>query len=89
MDKDKRGVTEEEKAALVRQMGSRVNEEAVRAAEALRAQGWLLGDSFEGIDLSGANLRGGTLCNVNLRGVNLTGANLGGMDLSGSNGQIN
>jgi uncharacterized protein YjbI with pentapeptide repeats len=68
--------TEERKRALIRQLGSRVNEEAVRAAEELRAVGWLTDGSLQGVYLGGANLQGADLRWATLQGVGLEGANL-------------
>jgi hypothetical protein len=70
----------QEKQRLIRQLGSRVNEEAVRAAEELRAQGWLQDGSLQGLNLERANLK-----RADLNGANLQGANLHRADLQQAN----
>lgn len=66
----------DEKKALIAQMGSKDNEQALTAVEALREKGWLTDGSLEGANLSGANLRGADLFWADLEGANLSGANL-------------
>lgn len=75
----------ERKAALIRQMGSRINEEAIRAVEELRAQGWLEDGSLRGANLYGSNLQGADLHRANLQRVDLGRANLKNVGLSEAN----
>src|SRR5690606_15534702 len=58
--------TSRRKRELIAQMGSSVNDEAIRAVEDLRRHGWLMDGSLEGV----------TLANANLERANLFGANL-------------
>ncbi len=86
---------EQHKERLIRQLGSSVNTEAKRAAEELRAQGWLedgslvrialIGADLEGVDLRRADLGGARFYRANLRGAKLTGANLENAILTGAN----
>jgi len=81
--------TEERKQWLIRQMRSRVNEEAVQATEEMRVAGWLWdGSLYEaalfGANLEGANLSGAALVRANLRGANLHGADLTATHLMGA-----
>jgi len=69
-----RRATEERKRALIRQLGSRVNEEALRAAEELRAAGWLKDGSVRRANLREANLQGANLEMASLQGADLHGA---------------
>ena len=64
------------KKQLIRQIGSSVNEQAMRAAEELRANGWLEDGSLEWAKLSGANLSHANLRYANLKGTSLFRANL-------------
>ena len=75
----------ETKRHLIEQLSSKVNEKAVRAAEEMRARGWLQDGSLEGAKLWRANLAGAILHNANLAGADLWGANLVGADLQGAN----
>jgi hypothetical protein len=80
---------ERRKDRLVHQLGSRLNQDAKRAAEQLRAEGWLQDGSLEGVHLRNANLEGADLRWVNLQRAqlfraNLQGANLFGADLRGA-----
>lgn len=69
--------TEEDlKARLIRELGSKVNEIAIRAAEELRAHRWLSDGSLQHKMLDSANLEGASLDHANLRGASLVGANL-------------
>ncbi|MCC6905065.1 MAG: pentapeptide repeat-containing protein [Anaerolineae bacterium] len=84
----------EEKAALhreslLRALGSTVNTQAIRAAEEMRALGWLLDGSLERATLNGADLQNADLTGAHLVGVqfykaNLRGAHLGRANLSGA-----
>jgi len=86
---------EANKAALIAQLGSRVNDVTVAAAEELRRHGWLCdgslqkailhGANLEGINLSEANLKKADLSDANLEEANLTEANLQGADLFTAN----
>ena len=86
---------EANKAALIAQLGSRVNDVTVAAAEELRRHGWLCdgslqkailhGANLEGINLSEANLQGADLFTANLQGAILWGTNLEGAHLTQSN----
>jgi hypothetical protein len=69
------------KAQLIRQMGSRINTEAIRAVEELRAHGWLTDGSLRGKSLEFANLEEADLSYADLRDTNLTRANLRGASL--------
>lgn len=97
---DEERTIEKRKEQLLRQIGSQVNEEAIRAAEELRAAGWLTEGSLLGADLGSANLqavnlKGASLQTVdltyanlqdaNLRDVNLQAANLTNANLKGAN----
>ena len=67
---------------LLREMGSRSNEAAIRAVEELRALGYLTNGSIsKGTDFSYANLRNAPLKNAKIKGVNLSFAHLEGADL--------
>ncbi len=69
---------------LTRQMGSQVNEVARRAAEELRAAGWLTDGSLQEADLRVANLEEAKLWDADLQGVNLQWAKLKKANLNGS-----
>ena len=73
--------TKERKEQLIRQMRSGVNTEARRAAEELRARGWLSDGALRGADLHNANLQDGSLYKADLQGANLLRANLQGANL--------
>jgi hypothetical protein len=73
------------KKRLIRQLRSQVNEEAIRASEELRAQGWLTDGSLQGADLSRANLENAYLEGVNLTDASLYKANLKGAHIQRSN----
>jgi hypothetical protein len=70
--------TAEEKARLIRDLGSSVNDVAQKASEELRARGWLLDGSLQGANLSKANLQGANLEEAELKEANLFLANLQG-----------
>jgi hypothetical protein len=69
---------------LTRQLGSGVNEVAKRAAEELRAQGYLTDGSLQETDLRVANLENAKLWKADLQGVNLQWARLKNANLNGS-----
>lgn len=69
---------------LMRQLGSSVNEVAKRAAEELRAHGWLTDGTLQESDLRVANLEGAKLWKADLQGVNLQWANLKYANLNGA-----
>jgi hypothetical protein len=66
---------------LIRQLRSSVNAEARRAAEELRARGWLMDGALRGADLHGASLQEASLYRADLQGANLLRANLQGANL--------
>ena len=79
--------TEAEKERLIEEMGSRIRDVAVAAAEKLRLHGWLADGSLNkaklsDADLSGAYLFGANLCEANLTDANLTMSKLIGADLT-------
>ncbi|MCL4247868.1 MAG: pentapeptide repeat-containing protein [Anaerolineae bacterium] len=79
-----------ERERLTRQLGSNVNEVARRAAEELRANGWLTDGTLQECDLRVANLEEAKLWDADLQGVNLQWAklkkaNLNGASLAGAN----
>lgn len=85
---------EERKRQLIRQMGSRVHDVAIEAAEELHAKGWLHDGSLQGANLAGASLQGAlltpipqgeVLTGVDLQGVTLWYANLQKAALQGAN----
>jgi|GEM_PF-525556 len=83
------------KARLIRQMGSSINSEAIRAVEELRAHNWLYDTSINNEYLQGANLQGANLSDINfdqailahaiLEGANLTNTNLTRANLANAN----
>lgn len=73
-----------EREQLTRQLGSSVNEVAKRAAEELRARGWLTDGSLQESDLRVANLEEAKLWKSDLQGVNLQWAKLKKANLNGS-----
>lgn len=76
---------EQEKEHLIRRMGSKINSEAIRAVEELRAHGWLEDGSLQGAYLGGANLKGANLESANLQGAKLHLANLQNANLVRAN----
>lgn len=64
------------KERLIRQLGSRVNSEALRAMEELRALGHIEDGSLREARLEGANLENSEMFNADLRSANLMHANL-------------
>jgi hypothetical protein len=75
----------QEKERLIRQMRSKVNEEAVRAVEELRAHGWLTDGALQRADLRDTNLQGANLMYANLRGAILARASLQETNLLSAN----
>ncbi len=73
------------KADLIAQLGSQVNEEAIRAAEELERRGWLRNGSLKGMHLFQANLDGATLFMADLRTVYFESCNLRETDLTNAN----
>lgn len=73
--------TEKLKADLIARLGSRVNEEAIRAAEELARHGWLHDGSLKKESLEVANLQGAPLMGAKLQEANLVVANLQGANL--------
>jgi len=71
----------ERKEQLIRQLRSGVNAEARRAAEELRARGWLVDGALRGADLHNANLQDASLYKADMQGANLLRANLQGANL--------
>lgn len=79
------------KQALIEQLGSADNREALEAVERLREHGWLTDGSLNGLRLMGTNLKGANLQDADLGGVAfeqvdlenavLDRANLGGKGL--------
>src|SRR5262249_27365925 len=89
---DKRAERRQEKALkeqLIRDVGSRVNDVAIRAIEELNVRQWLEDGSLSHRKFSMANLQGANLAGANLRGAWLSSylqkANLQEADLSGAN----
>lgn len=70
---------------LIRQLRSSVNAEARRAAEELRARGWLMDGTLRGADLHGANLQEASLYRADMQGANLLRADLQGANLREAN----
>lgn len=73
------------KEGLLRQLGSSMNRDAKRAAERLRAEGWLEDGSLVAARLTGANLQGADLRHANLAAARLFRANLQGAGLYKAN----
>ena len=63
--------TSRRKRELIAQMGSSVNDEAIRAVEDLRRHGWLTDGSLRGMSFVGANLKKAPLENAQLEQTNL------------------
>lgn len=82
--REERLMTRREREQLIRQLGSGVNEVAKRAAEELRANGWLTDGTVQESDLRVANLEGAKLWKADLQGVNLQWARLKHANLNGS-----
>jgi uncharacterized protein YjbI with pentapeptide repeats len=67
---------EQEKKRLIRQMGSQINAEAIRASEELKSREWLYDGSLRKQSFQYANLENAVLSNVKIPQVNLFFANL-------------
>lgn len=90
-----RRALQEEKAYLIRRMGSDVRDVAVPAVDELRRRGWLIDGSLRRAVLNGANLEGAHLMdarleeadlqNARLERANLADARLGGANLARAN----
>jgi uncharacterized protein YjbI with pentapeptide repeats len=80
-DADRRG-TAGEQARRVEELGSRVREVAIAAAEELRQRGWLYDGTLGEAYLAGANLREADLAKAVLQGADLHRADLAGACLS-------
>lgn len=72
---------EARKADLIAQLGSRVKDVAVAAAEELERHGWLWDGLLQGAHLLQADLQEASLWGANLAGANLQGANLEAAEL--------
>lgn len=73
--------TEELKARLIREMGSRVHDVAINATEELRRRHWLFDGSLRYKDFRGADLRNADLRGADLRDTVLAGAKMQGVHL--------
>lgn len=73
------------KARLIRQMRSKIYQEAIRAAEELREHGWLTDGSLHGMHLGDLNLHKADLSGANLKDAYLGDSNLQEAFLGGSN----
>lgn len=82
---DARRVEQQHRLELIRALGSRISEIAIRASEELRFNGWLEDGSLRGCFLFKANLHQANLRFANLQGTNLHSANLNEVDLSFAN----
>lgn len=76
---------ERQRDDLVAQLNSRLNDDACRAAEKLRALGWMEDGSLVGVQLRNANLEGADLRWANLQRAQFYRANLRGANLFGAN----
>jgi uncharacterized protein YjbI with pentapeptide repeats len=72
------------KAHLIAQMGSKVQDVAIAAAEELRRHGWLCDGSLQGANLGGAKLQRAHLAWARLQRAYLEAAELQGADLFGA-----
>jgi hypothetical protein len=81
---DERNEEKRARVDLTRQLGSTVNEVAKRAAEELRAKGWLTDGSLQEIDLRAANLEDARLWKADLQGANMQWARLKKANLNDS-----
>jgi uncharacterized protein YjbI with pentapeptide repeats len=82
--RDARSAEESERSQLIRQLGSNINDVARRAAEELRARGWLADGTLQGADLRVAHLEEAKLWDADLQGANLQWAKLKKANLNGS-----
>jgi uncharacterized protein YjbI with pentapeptide repeats len=69
------------KADLIYKLGSRINPEAIRAAEELKRHGWLTDGSLKGINLNDANLRNAHLEDGKFAEATFNSAKLQNVDL--------
>ena len=82
--RDEKASIAHEREQLTRQLGSNVNEVARRAAEELRAYGWLIDGTLQELDLRVANLEEAKLWDADLQGANLQWAKLKKANLNGA-----
>jgi uncharacterized protein YjbI with pentapeptide repeats len=82
--RDARSAEETQRSQLLRQLGSNINDVARRAAEELRAQGWLTDGTLQSADLRVAHLEDAKLWDADLQGANLQWAKLKRANLNGS-----
>jgi len=75
----------DKKAELVRDLGSKTNDFAQRAARELRVRGWHADGSLRGADLYKANLTDANLMEANLTSAFLMAANLTDVNLEAAN----
>lgn len=80
---------QQEKASLIRQMGSPSNQIAREAARAMRVRGWLEDGSLQDADIARGNLQDAWLQGANLKGAalyktNLNRAHMEWSDLTGA-----
>jgi len=75
----------DKKAELIRDLGSKTNDFAQRAARELRARGWHRDGSLRGAWLEEANLTSAILSGADLTDAVLVGTNLTDVDLEGAN----
>ncbi len=80
-----RRADEQKKAELIRDLGSKTNDFALRAARELRARGWHKDGTLAGAYLPRANLTDATLWGADLTGAYLEDANLTRAALWGGN----
>jgi uncharacterized protein YjbI with pentapeptide repeats len=77
--------TESERAKLIAELGSSVQDVAVAAAEKLGQNGWLVDGSLQWASLESADLQGASLGSADLQRANLIGASLQGARLVRAN----
>jgi uncharacterized protein YjbI with pentapeptide repeats len=82
--RDQRAAEITQREQLMRQLGSNVNEVARRAAEELRAHGWLTDGTLQASDLRVAHLDEAKLWDADLQGANLQWAKLKKANLNGA-----
>lgn len=82
--RDRRTNEQIQREQLIRQLGSTVNLVAKRAAEELRAKGWLTDGTVQEVDLRAADLEDARLWDADLQGVNLQWAKLMKANLNGA-----
>lgn len=76
---------QQEKRAIIRQLGSLSNEFALESVRLSRERGWLRDGSLENVHLFDANLQGAPLARAYLRRADLHNAKLQGADLHDAN----